>query len=1437
MVPGPSGFPEAKVTQTATPAGEVSPEGTPAPAGGTPVKKPLFSRSLEPQRAGSAESTRRDNEFLQQAKAEKPDGSVREWLQRAQELKQQAQQPAPSPLGGVPLFSRPLTAPSEPTSQLDLGLGLPRRAEPFYSKAEQVADAKLPKSGSGDSFLATLRNSGVKAEELSDLKLDDFAGKPKVTKEEFLDAIRSRRPELSQTQLHGDDETSSYEKYTTPGGQNYRETLTQYPQSQAGANAESFRAEADARQRQLDEDIDQHNAAKNPEDLGFPDDYFDKERAAIRNLREQQHYHEGIARTTDYQSGHWPDQPNVLVHDRESDFTTTDGMPVRHVHEIQSDLHQLGRESGYRTPPIRTLPEGFHTERTPQGYYRIVDREGNALSTRAALPTREDAIDDFISRYNSMTANTSGAPNAPFKKSWHELAVKDSIRRAIEDGKQGMTWDTGATQADRYDLAKEIERIEYDPDTQTLDAYDHGGKRVVNESAAPEELHKYIGEQAAAKLQDKIDNYYPPSRESDYSIEHDPESETYHILDQDGERIGEEETHRDAERTIERYVQDERDNQELPTLRGLDLKVGGEGMKGFYDKMIPDFVRKYTKKWGAKVDTAEIPTGEGVPGDLAHYVIDPNGETHDAFPTRELAHAAARDAGPGYSVHSPETTTVHRLTFTPEMINAIKSEGQPLYARNLRPGEDEMEAARRGAGGEAPPPSRMQQAQINVDSLRTRLEQQRAAGDSAQYNTVSQLRNAEDELASAHSQGQPLFAKGKGVSSAQALETLKAAREMQPRLDEGGPDRAARLHIDDATYKLLNNLVPGSGDWSGINFHEHDARNIAKMLRGNADQLEPTGQSTAVANMRMLADQIDRAHMLNSDPNAPGHGGVPIVKHLSSEAHEAETHVGQRTLSPTGDVIDYTNAAKAADHPAVRKAWPALEKIGATDHPGLAVAELEAHILDGNHEFFGLSREEALDFMEHTANVLAEHHGERIADPPRLAQRYIQSLRSYVEGGRGGGQQAAAPETQLGRTAEVQAEGGRGGQPAQGPAPPGAGETNPQEVTPQRTPLQSSVKLMRKPLPVTATGPAGRLKVGDVGKALQKYSRVEEGPPIRASEATRDEMIKRYAKAAVPEVKYQLAQDKSGLNWYKDDITNTQRTFAQNGYPELDPDKGDPVKQTMFRALMAGASLGNREIPTIRNAEKMWNEYKRTGKAPLSNPETGLGYQNGQFNAYQWGFKALNQLLEEKGEKGAAQWLMTQHPVSELKQYRNYVPGKAADMKYGAHIFGDKMGPFFLNMSGIHDELTADLWHSRRFNRIMGTLEDPSTETGLADAPRNSGERSIMKQAEQYVARKLGLDTSASQSVGWNYEQSLYNVHGIERELASYADAARQHFAGRATPAQGANAPASGGPAAAGKAPVSRGLPQGVGRGQPNLPPKNPSPAPIPPQLKRVMKR
>lgn len=46
------------------------------------------------------------------------------------------------------------------------------------------------------------------------------------------------------------------------------------------------------------------------------------------------------------------------------------------------------------------------------------------------------------------------------------------------------------------------------------------------------------------------------------------------------------------------------------SISGDGLRIGGEGMRGFYDQMLPSFVKKYTKKWGAEVKDITMPALE-----------------------------------------------------------------------------------------------------------------------------------------------------------------------------------------------------------------------------------------------------------------------------------------------------------------------------------------------------------------------------------------------------------------------------------------------------------------------------------------------------------------------------------------------------------------------------------------------------------------------------------------------------------------------------------------------------------------------------------------------------------------------------------------------------------------------------------------------------------
>lgn len=111
---------------------------------------------------------------------------------------------------------------------------------------------------------------------------------------------------------------------------------------------------------------------------------------------------------------------------------------------------------------------------------------------------------------------------------------------------------------------------------------------------------------------DEQDDIEPPKIDTQ---EREPEYGVY----SDGDLIDSGyDSEREANRAMSSHIDEDVRNdmneheQELPGLSGLDLKQGGEFHKLLYDTMIPSFLKKYGKKWGAEVKDAEMKgMGEG----------------------------------------------------------------------------------------------------------------------------------------------------------------------------------------------------------------------------------------------------------------------------------------------------------------------------------------------------------------------------------------------------------------------------------------------------------------------------------------------------------------------------------------------------------------------------------------------------------------------------------------------------------------------------------------------------------------------------------------------------------------------------------------------------------------------------------------------------------
>lgn len=239
----------------------------------------------------------------------------------------------------------------------------------------------------------------------------------------------------------------------------------------------------------------------------------------------------------------------------------------------------------------------------------------------------EKMLPDEASKY---IPEVQSLPNMPMKKTWDELTIKRMIKEAADNGYDAISWTPGEAQAARYDLSKQISKITYNaPGSKAankygtvLKAYDHNGHEVMNKAAKPEELSDLIGKEAAEKLL---------------------KTET------------------------------KNDKHELA---GLDLKVGGEGMKAFYDKMMVDKVNQLAKKFGGKVETKNLNqrnsnlTSQEIIKDLGYTINEWKNLTNE-----ERTNAL---------INSKHAQPIHVLKLTPELKKVATEKGFPLFTGGLQ---------------------------------------------------------------------------------------------------------------------------------------------------------------------------------------------------------------------------------------------------------------------------------------------------------------------------------------------------------------------------------------------------------------------------------------------------------------------------------------------------------------------------------------------------------------------------------------------------------------------------------------------------------------------------------------------------------------------------------------------------------------------------------
>jgi hypothetical protein len=520
------------------------------------------------------------------------------------------------------------------------------------------------------------RNAGI---------LRDFA---EQARDEYINENQKGMPRFAQYQL--------------PGGENYREVVMAMPydlsRSQAKIDAINKRRkeilniskEQDLFKRsQTDPDAKALNDALGAEfvDLGKQADQLN---ADIRDGKTGEQY----------TSSHFPEIPNYISHMRLNERTIQDvGYAVRNtesgrkgpvkatraeaeadlkqypasysleivevpreidglfIEELQSDRHQAGREKGYSekiVPEFELLRNGIfedHFKTKEDAEYELKRRE-------QIFPERSG---QYTIEKSSVFQTQEGIPDAPFRRDWSLQLFKRALRDAVESGKQWIGWTTGIEQVKRYEEAMRqvVDEITWEKpkgdQIRTFAAFKNGGiTNIVNSNgeilSTYDQSDPVKRRELAQKWIELNKSTYPDARLEEANrttvlsgkIKEDGTVYDSKVPDANGKQLSE---------VVGKEIAAKILSEDSGTVAGNDLTIGGEGMKGFYDQILPKEIGKYVGKMGGKVEKS---------------IINKN-------PLSDRPNTFYKNPETGELEKMPQGNPIWRVNITPEMANVVRA--------------------------------------------------------------------------------------------------------------------------------------------------------------------------------------------------------------------------------------------------------------------------------------------------------------------------------------------------------------------------------------------------------------------------------------------------------------------------------------------------------------------------------------------------------------------------------------------------------------------------------------------------------------------------------------------------------------------------------------------------------------------------------------------
>lgn len=465
----------------------------------------------------------------------------------------------------------------------------------LYSKAAQIIRGLQQERGTADQMVAAAKKVGIK-----DAELQNALPLPtgKVTRDELAQHFEDKVPKLYVNQYGNNP--SYLSGRDTPRRMELSKRSDLSPEEEKELSILRQRVTA---QPNVIEDEEGEPAATQYSDYKMPGGESERYRERLIELNNTP------AGGDDYHSSHWSDHTNVLAHIRMQDrnvgadrdsmrpiaekLAQRFGVNVRdlssgsaltgikeglitpeegatfsrfmrwnnglldkpgvekrllHVEEVQSDWGQEGRDKGFSDPQ---KPYEVFNKKTKEVLSRHPSYSA-AWDAYRAIP--EDQAADIDT---GKSVGPSAAPYVQNTQHWTDLALKNILREAALGNYDGVVFTPGQAQADRYGLEQKLDRLQYMPNQKTLHGFKNGTSVVYKEGVEPKDLPSLIGKDATSKMLHP-DNTFEPSA-----------------------------------------------GNQFHELKGDDLKMGGEGMKGYYDNILPKSVTTLAKQHDPDIKPGE----------------------------------------------------------------------------------------------------------------------------------------------------------------------------------------------------------------------------------------------------------------------------------------------------------------------------------------------------------------------------------------------------------------------------------------------------------------------------------------------------------------------------------------------------------------------------------------------------------------------------------------------------------------------------------------------------------------------------------------------------------------------------------------------------------------------------------------------------------------